>query len=46
MTKWHGGKGSIYKPYDKDKFDENFEKIFGNKRKNVNKRKKTNKERS
>ena len=46
MSKWHGGKGSIYKPYNKDKFDKNFEKIFGNKKKNVNKRKKTNKERS
>jgi hypothetical protein len=28
MTKWHGGKGSIQKPYDKDKFDENFDRIF------------------
>ena len=46
MAKWHGGKGSIYKPYDKDKFDVNFEKIFGDKRKNVNKGKKANKERS
>ena len=28
MTKWHGGKGSTYKPYDKDKFDKNFDRIF------------------
>ena len=34
-------KGSKQRPYDKDKFNENFEKIFGNKRKNVNKGKKT-----
>ena len=39
-------KGSRQRPYDKDKFNENFEKIFGNKkkknkRKNVNKGKKT-----
>ena len=32
MAKWHGGKGSIYKPYDKDKFDKNFEAIFGKKK--------------
>jgi len=28
MNQWHGGKGSIQKPYDKKKFDENFDKIF------------------
>ena len=28
MTKWHGGKGSIQKPYDKDKLEENFDRIF------------------
>ena len=39
-------KGSRQRPFDKDKFDINFEKIFGNKRKNVNKGKKANKERS
>ncbi len=33
MTKWHGGKGSSVKPYDKEKFNENFDKIFGNKKK-------------
>ena len=33
MSEWHGGKGSKYKPYDKEKFDENFEKIFGKKKK-------------
>ena len=44
MTKWHGGKGSIYKPYDKDKFDKNFEAIFGKKKKDKDgdKRKKPN----
>ena len=31
-------KGSKQRPYDKDKFNENFEKIFGNKKKK-NKRK-------
>tara|TARA_B100001093_G_scaffold274180_1_gene262092 strand:+ start:9072 stop:9221 length:150 start_codon:yes stop_codon:yes gene_type:complete len=33
MSKWHGGKGSSVKPYDKDKFNENFDKIFGKKKK-------------
>jgi len=33
MTKWHGGKGSAIKPYDVDKFNKNFEKIFGKKKK-------------
>ena len=42
MAKWHGGKGSIYKPYDKDKLDKNFEAIFGKKKKNGDKRKKPN----
>ena len=27
-------KGSRQRPFDKDKFDKNFEKIFGNKKKN------------
>jgi len=39
MTKWHGGKGSMQKPYDKDKFDKNFEAIFGKKKKKKNDRK-------
>ena len=42
MAKWHGGKGSIQKPYDKDRFDKNFEEIFGKKKKNGDKRKKPN----
>ena len=42
MTKWHGGKGSIQKPYDKDRFDKNFEEIFGKKKKDGDKRKKPN----
>lgn len=33
MSKWHGGKGSLVKPYDKDKFNENFDAIFGKKKK-------------
>jgi len=28
MTKWHGGKGSTQKPYDKEAFDKNFSRIF------------------
>lgn len=39
-------KGSKQRPYDKDKYNENFEKIFGKKKKNVHKGKKANKERS
>ena len=46
MKKSFSGKGSLQRPFDKDKFNVNFEKIFGNKRKNVNKGKKANKERS
>tara|TARA_R110001592_G_scaffold352049_1_gene649587 strand:- start:969 stop:1109 length:141 start_codon:yes stop_codon:yes gene_type:complete len=44
MTKWHGGKGSTQKPYDKDKFNANFDKIFGIKEKDKDgdKRKKPN----
>ena len=51
MTEWHGGKGSRDRTKDRDKFDENFEKIF-NKRniditklKNVWEEKSTKKER-
>ena len=29
MAKWHGGKGSKQRPTDKDKFDKEFERIFG-----------------
>ena len=31
--KWHGGKGSIQKPTNQDKYAEAWEKIFGEKRK-------------
>jgi len=31
MANWHGGKGSKRSPEDKNKFDENYEKIFGKK---------------
>tara|TARA_B100001057_G_C22490243_1_gene809950 strand:- start:429 stop:569 length:141 start_codon:yes stop_codon:yes gene_type:complete len=30
---WHGGKGSVQKPNDQDKYADNWEKIFGNKTK-------------
>ena len=29
---WEGGKGSKQRPTDKSKFDENWERIFGNKK--------------
>ena len=29
MSKWHGGKGSKQRPTDKDKFDDNYDRIFG-----------------
>ena len=29
--KWHGGKGSVQKPVNQDKFSENYDKIFGKK---------------
>ena len=28
MNQWHGGKGSKTRPYDKDKFNESFDRIF------------------
>lgn len=28
MTEWHGGKGSKSRPFNKSKFDENFDRIF------------------
>jgi hypothetical protein len=31
--KWHGGKGSARKDKDNSKYAENWEKIFGNKKK-------------
>ena len=33
MSQWHGGKGSRPRPYsvDKNKFDENWDRIFGKK---------------
>lgn len=39
MVKGQAGKGSKYRPVDQKKYDENWEKAFGNKKKN-NKRKK------
>ena len=32
MANWHGGKGSKRRPEDKNKFDENYEKIFSKKK--------------
>ena len=31
MSKWHGGKGSVQRPTDKDKYDSGWEKVFGSK---------------
>ena len=37
--KWHGGKGSIQKPSDQDKYAENYDKIFNSgKKKGLSKR--------
>ncbi len=36
---WHGGKGSIQKPTDQDKYAENYDKIFNSgKKKRLSKR--------
>tara|TARA_R100001377_G_scaffold84337_1_gene67654 strand:+ start:1984 stop:2133 length:150 start_codon:yes stop_codon:yes gene_type:complete len=35
MSKWRGGKGSSPRPYDKDKFNESFDRIFKKKDKPV-----------
>lgn len=40
MSKWHGGKGSKTRPTDKKKYDDNYDRIFGKKKKvNENKSK-------
>lgn len=31
MSKWHGGKGSKQRPTDREKFDKEYERIFGGK---------------
>jgi len=33
MSKWHGGKGSAPRPTDRKKYDEEYERIFGKKKK-------------
>lgn len=33
MGKWHGGKGDKQRPVDPKKWDENYERIFGKKKK-------------
>ena len=33
---WHGGKGSLQKDHDHNKFADNWDKIFGKKEKNDN----------
>lgn len=38
MSEWHGGKGSKPRPVDKKKFDENWDRIFGNKKKEEKKK--------
>ena len=30
-SQWHGGKGSQQRPQDKEKFNENYDRIFGKK---------------
>lgn len=37
----NAGKGDKYRPVDRDKYRENYEKIFGKKKKNGNKNSKT-----
>jgi len=37
---WHGGKGSRYRPINKEQYDKNYEEIFGKKK---NKKKVTSK---
>lgn len=34
MTNWHGGKGSKPRPVDQKKYNDNWDKIFGKKKKN------------
>jgi hypothetical protein len=31
MSAWVGGKGSVYRPVDKKKYDENWDRIFAKK---------------
>ena len=28
MSKWHGGKGSKQRPTDRERYEENYERIF------------------
>jgi hypothetical protein len=39
-NKWHGGKGSTTRPTDVDKYNENWDRIFGDKKKDSVKPKK------
>lgn len=32
MSNWHGGKGSSPRPTDKEKYNENWDRIFGSKK--------------
>lgn len=36
--KWHGGKGSQYRKVDQKKYNENWERVFGNKNKDKDQR--------
>jgi len=38
MTKWHGGKGSKRRKEDKKKINDNWDKIFGKKKKEKKKK--------
>ncbi len=33
MSKWHGGKGSKQRPTDRERYEKNYERIFGKKSK-------------
>lgn len=37
MSKWHGGKGSKPRPLDTSKWDEQYTRIFGDKKKQQDK---------
>lgn len=43
MTATHGGKGSNQRPFDKKKFDENWEQIFGKEKDDKNTKEKNDK---
>lgn len=40
---WHGGKGSRYRPIDKQQYDKNYDEIFGKKKSKKKSKKKVTK---